>query len=133
MAYAVVQRLRGTGVRGIARRLKISPTLAGEWVRAEREKESVRDFVEKTRAAVVEFLEGLPAESSPTYAEGIRFAVERMEKSLTELRAMIATSDERASPAAIAATKKAVEASKKALQDPNAQKVKSSDRARRSS
>lgn len=58
-------------------------------MKAEREGKPVRKFNDKTRGLALLFLEGAPAGESPSYAEGMRAAIERMQETLEELRALI--------------------------------------------
>lgn len=52
------------------------------------------EMEEATKGAAIRFLEGAPAKDSPTYAEGLTFAIEKVQTALDELRAMLPRSPE---------------------------------------
>lgn len=88
---AALEHIEGMGLRRAADALGVSHERVRAWRIAKKDDTLDRvaaNLHEKTRNKLMARLEVLPIRESPTYAEGVGFAVSKVEASLEELRAL---------------------------------------------
>lgn len=74
IARLIVQAHRGISVREVQRLTGISRTTISNWRKAVKAGSAV-EMEEPTRGAAIAFLQAVPAQQSPSYADGARWAI----------------------------------------------------------
>lgn len=122
IAKAFVKAVAGKGVREVKKLTGVGRQTVSNWRRAVRLGQPVK-MDEATREPALRYLEQIPAERSPSYADGMRFVLDRVRENLTgtlgELEEILARAEAEA-----AATPPAGSAS-----DPNPQEARSNGSA----